>query len=188
MKTLQNINILTAYLTANADLISKKTSEIAAAVIESYNNSGKILSAGNGGSASDAQHIACELIGRFLKERKSLAAVCLNCNVSILTAVANDYGYDKSISRQVVGLCEKNDLIFLYSTSGNSKNLLEAAYSAKKIGAKIISFTGFTGGALKNISDINFNVGLNSTPRVQEVHTLTNHLICELVEDLMFQN
>ena len=186
MKIKQNINMLASYLNENSEYIHKCVNDIANIVCETYKNNGKILSAGNGGSASDAQHLVCELVGRFLKERKALAAICLNCNTSILTAVANDYGYDKCIARQVEALCGNNDALFLYSTSGNSKNLLAAAETAHKIGTQIISFTGFKGGALKSISDYNFNVGLNSTPRVQEIHGLTNHLLCEAVEDMMF--
>ncbi len=186
METLQNIEILTDYLSAHKSEIAQKADEFADAVVRIYQNGGKLISAGNGGSAADAQHIAAELIGRFLKERPSLSAICLNCNVSILTSLGNDYGYNTIFSRQIEGLCSKKDIVFLYSTSGNSKNILTAAESAKKIGAQTVSFTGCEGGILKQITDFNFNAHIHSTPRTQELHALMNHLICERIENILF--
>ena len=143
----------------------------------------KVLFCGNGGSAADAQHLAAELIGRFQKERRSLASIALTTDTSILTAVANDYGYDEVFARQVEGLGRSGDVLIGISTSGNSANVVKAALKARDTGMYTIAFTGEGGGKLKDICDITFAVPSKVTARIQEMHIMVGHIICELVEE-----
>lgn len=143
----------------------------------------KVLFCGNGGSAADAQHLAAELIGRFQKERRSLASIALTTDTSILTAVANDYGYDEVFARQVEGLGRSGDVLIGISTSGNSANVVKAALKARDTGMHTIAFTGEGGGKLKDICDITFVVPSKVTARIQEMHIMVGHIICELVEE-----
>ena len=147
---------------------------------------GKIHFCGNGGSAADAQHLAAELSGRFYYDRPPLNAEALHCNTSYLTAVGNDYGYEYIFARLLKGTSKKGDVLVGISTSGNSKNILEAYKVCKEIGINIISMTGKTGGAMKEMSDILLNVPSTDTPRIQESHIMIGHIICELVESAMF--
>jgi len=142
----------------------------------------KIYLFGNGGSAADAQHIAAELIGRYKMERKSIPAISLNTDTSILTSVANDYSFNKIFSRQCEGLVNQDDVIIAISTSGNSKNVLNGIISAKKKGAKTIGLLGKNGGSIANLVDIPLIVDSCSTARIQEAHRVIYHIICELVE------
>ncbi|WP_277300911.1 D-sedoheptulose 7-phosphate isomerase [Veillonella montpellierensis] len=142
----------------------------------------KILLCGNGGSAADAQHLAAELIGRFVKERRSLAAVALTTDTSILTSIANDYSYDTVFERQVEGLGRSGDVLIGISTSGNSENVLRAMKKARDIGMHTIGLTGEDGGKLKAICDLTLTVPSRITARIQEMHILAGHIICELVE------
>ena len=155
------------------------------AIVSSLRNCGKVLVFGNGGSAADSQHIAAELVGRFKKERKALAAIALTTNTSILTAIGNDYGYDVTFSRQIEALGKEGDVAIGLSTSGNSKNVLAALRCAKSMGLKTIGLTGATGGAMKDVCDILIAVPSKNTPRVQESHILSAHIVCELVENGM---
>ena len=143
----------------------------------------KVLFCGNGGSAADAQHLAAELIGRFQKERRSLASIASTTDTSILTAVANDYGYDEVFARQVEGLGRSGDVLIGISTSGNSANVVKAALKARDTGMHTIAFTGEGGGKLKDICDITFAVPSKVTARIQEMHIMVGHIICELVEE-----
>jgi D-sedoheptulose 7-phosphate isomerase len=146
---------------------------------------GKILLAGNGGSAGDAQHIAAEFIGRFKTERRALPAIALTTDTSILTAVGNDYGYEEIFSRQVEGLCLSEDCFIGISTSGNSPNIIKAFSKAKEIGALTIGITGGTGGKMKKIKELCdhiFIVPSNDTARIQEMHIFAGHAICELID------
>lgn len=143
----------------------------------------KVLFCGNGGSAADAQHLAAELIGRFQKERRSLASIALTTDTSILTAVANDYGYDEVFARQVEGLGRSGDVLIGISTSGNSANVVKAALKARDTGMHTIAFIGEGGGKLKDICDITFAVPSKVTARIQEMHIMVGHIICELVEE-----
>lgn len=152
-------------------------------IIESLKKGGKVLVFGNGGSASDSQHIAAELVGRFKKERQPLAALALTVNTSILTAIANDYGYDAVFSRQVEALGRPGDVAIAISTSGKSGNVLEAVKKARLVGLKTIGLSGCGGGKLKEICDINIVVPSNDTARIQEAHIMAGHIICELVEE-----
>jgi D-sedoheptulose 7-phosphate isomerase len=144
------------------------------------------LFCGNGGSAADAQHLAAEFSGRFYKNRKALPAEALHCNTSYLTAVANDYSYDVIYSRLLDGIGVKGDVLIGLSTSGNSKNILNAIDVAKQIGIASIALTGETGGKMKDSSDILINVPSIDTPRIQESHIMIGHIICELVEEKLF--
>lgn len=151
-------------------------------IINSFQKGGKLLIAGNGGSAADAQHFAAELVGKFKKERKALPAIALCTNTSILTAIANDYSFDKVFSRQVEALAKKGDVFFGISTSGNSLNIIEALKTAKRMNCFTIGLTGKTGGNMGKICDILINVDSEETPRIQETHILIIHILCELIE------
>lgn len=152
-------------------------------IVDILNKNGCLLICGNGGSASDAQHIAGELVGRFLIERKALNVICLNANTSVLTAWANDYSYDDVFSRQVEAHCvADNGILFCISTSGNSKNVVSAAKKAREKGMKVISMTGAGGGELANYSDCIFRVPSNSTPLIQQAHICLYHYLCEQIE------
>ena len=152
-------------------------------LISTYKNKGKIIVFGNGGSAADAQHMVCELVGRFKKERRPLPAISLTVNTSSLTAIANDYSYDASFSRQLEALSFSQDAVIAISTSGNAVNVIEAVKKAKELGLRTIALTGKDGGALAKLADISFIVPSNNTPRVQEAHILIIHILCELIED-----
>lgn len=176
-------------VTAKEDLLKNQVVNIESAakiIIESLKAGKKLLVFGNGGSASDSQHIAAELVGRFKMERKALPAIALTVNTSILTAIANDYGYDVVFSRQVEALGVKGDVALGISTSGNSKNVIEALKRARSVGMKTIALSGGDGGNMKREADISIVVATKDTPRVQESHILIAHIICALVEDGVF--
>lgn len=143
----------------------------------------KIVIFGNGGSAADAQHIAAELIGRYQKERKSYPAIALTSNSSSITALANDYSFERVFSRQCESLVSRGDIAIGISTSGNSKNVKNGLISAKKKGAITIGLLGNRGGNIKSITDISIVVDSKSTPRIQEAHRTIYHIICEMVEN-----
>ena len=170
---------------ADADFLAR-IEAAAQTILHSLQNGGKIHFCGNGGSAADAQHLAAELSGRFYFDRPPLNAEALHCNTSYLTAVGNDYGYEHIFSRLLRGSAKKGDVIVGISTSGNSKNILQAYQTAKELGLSIISFTGATGGQMRDISDILLNVPSTDTPRIQESHIMIGHIICELVETALF--
>jgi len=156
--------------------------------IEAFKNDKKMLFCGNGGSASDAQHIAAELSGRFYKDRPPLYAEALHVNSSYMTAVANDYGYEETYARMVEAFGRKGDVLVGISTSGNSPNVVKAMQNAKEIGMVTVGFTGSKGGKMKEICDIMIQVSSDDTPRIQEVHILVGHIICQLIEEEMFPN
>ncbi len=155
---------------------------IAEAITTALKQDGTIYLCGNGGSAADAQHIAGELVGRFTRERKALAAVALSTNTSVLTCIANDYSYEKVFARQAEALVRKGDILWAFSTSGTSANVIAAARIAKDKGARVIAFTGKSGSKLEQIADICFCADAESTARSQEIHQLAYHIICDLVE------
>ena len=155
-------------------------------ITNAFQNGHKVLFCGNGGSAADAQHLAAEFSGRFYKDRKGLPSEALHCNSSYLTAVANDYSYDVIYSRLVEGMCVKGDVLIGLSTSGNSKNILNAFITAKEMSVVTIGLTGESGGKMKEVSDYLFNVPSSDTPRIQESHIMIGHIICELVEAKIF--
>jgi D-sedoheptulose 7-phosphate isomerase len=155
----------------------------AQAVIGSLKSGGKLLIFGNGGSAADSQHIAAELVGRFKKERKAIPAIALTTDTSVITSMANDYGYDSIFARQIEALGRKGDIALGISTSGTSKNVLMGIKKAGALGLKTICFSGGGGGLLKGECDISIIVDSKDTARVQESHIMIGHVICELVED-----
>lgn len=179
-------SIETKLLLLNDEAMLSKVEEAAAIITEAYKNGKKVLFCGNGGSAADAQHLAAEFSGRFYKDRKALPAEALHVNTSYLTAVANDYSFDVVYSRLVDGIGESGDVIFGISTSGNSKNIVNALIKAKEKGMICIAFTGQHGGQMKSCCDYLFNMPSNDTPRIQECHILVGHIICQLVEELYF--
>lgn len=157
----------------------------AKAIIDSLKSGGKLLTFGNGGSFADSQHIAAELVGRFKKDRPPLAAIALGANLPSLTAIANDYGYDEVFSRELSALGKKGDVALGISTSGNSKNVVEAIRKAKSIGIKTIALLGGDGGILKKEADVAIIVPSKDTPRVQESHIMIGHILCELIEEAL---
>ncbi len=160
--------------------------QVADVITNSLREDHKILFCGNGGSAADAQHLAAEFSGRFYKDRTPLYAEALHCNSSYMTAVGNDYGYDQVYARILRGIGRKGDVLVCISTSGNSGNILEAMKVAKEQGMIIVSMTGQTGGKMKAGSDYLLNMPSTDTPRIQEAHITTGHIICEIVENNLF--
>ena len=148
----------------------------------------KLLFAGNGGSAADAQHWAGELVSRFYYDRPGLAAIALTTDSSILTAIGNDYGYDYTFARQLEALGQAGDVFVAISTSGNSPNILRAAEAARARGVHVVGFTGRTGGKLAPLADLCFRMPSDETPRIQEGHEFVGHLLCALIESRMFPN
>lgn len=145
-------------------------------------NGGKLLIFGNGGSAADAQHIAAELVGRYKKERKGLAAIALTTDSSALTSIGNDFGFNHLFSRQVEALAQPGDVLLGISTSGNSTNVINALALGREMGCKTIGFSGNTGGAMNGLCDATIIVPSNDTPRIQEMHILLGHTLCHLIE------
>ena len=172
---------------AASSLLSSKNIEviesISKRIVDAIKKGNKVIVFGNGGSAADSQHLAAELVGRFKKERRAFPAVSLTTNTSTLTAVSNDYGYDKSFERQVEALGKKGDVAFGISTSGNAKNVIRAMEKARALGLVTVALSGKGGGTLKSVADIIFRAGSANTPRIQEAHILVIHIICELVEE-----
>lgn len=155
-------------------------------IVDAFRSSNKVLFCGNGGSAADAQHLAAEFSGRFYTDRDALPAEALHCNSSYLTAVANDYSYDVVYSRLIKGIGNKGDVLVGLSTSGNSKNIINAFVTAKEKGMITIGFTGDTGGTMRSLCDQLINVPSADTPRIQECHIMLGHIICQLVEERYF--
>jgi phosphoheptose isomerase len=156
--------------------------DAAAAISEALGQGGRLLTFGNGGSAADAQHVAAEFVGRFLRERRSLSAIALSTDTSVLTSIANDYSFDRVFARQIEALGRHGDVAFGISTSGRSPNVIAAFNAARAHGLRTIALTGGDGGALGPLVDIHINVPSASMPRVQEVHRTLLHVICDLVE------
>lgn len=154
--------------------------------VEVLKRGNKLLFAGNGGSAADAQHWAGELVSRFNFDRPGLAAIALTTDTSILTAIGNDYGYDYIFARQIEALGRGGDLLFVISTSGNSKNIVRAIKAARDAGIGVIGFTGQAGGAMADLCDVCFRMPSDETPKIQEGHEFLGHLICGLIEHEMF--
>jgi D-sedoheptulose 7-phosphate isomerase len=170
------IQINTSQLIDCAEYISK-----------AFKNNRKLMLCGNGGSAADAQHIAAEFVNRFLLDRHPLPAMALTTDTSIITSVANDYSYEEVFSKQIQALGVEGDILLAISTSGNSKNILSAIMTAKEKGLYTVGLIGGDGGKILTLVDLPMVVESNQTPRVQETHILAGHLICELVEYILFQ-
>lgn len=156
-------------------------------VVDAFRKGNKVLLFGNGGSAADAQHIACELAGKFYLDRDPLPAIALTTNTSSLTAIGNDYSYEEVFVRQVKSLVKQGDIVIGISTSGNSPNVLRGIEEAKRFGATTIAFTG-RGGRLKELADYVLSIPSVDTPRIQEAHITAGHIICYLVEQALFGN
>ncbi len=163
-----------------------KIIEITDMITDSLKKNGKVIFFGNGGSASDSQHLAAELVGRFKKDRRALPAIALTTNTAILTSLANDYGYEIVFAKQVEALGQKNDVAIGISTSGKAKNVVLGIKQAKKMGLKTIALTGTDGGELAKLADISLVVPSSVTARIQEAHITIGHIICEMVEHDLF--
>lgn len=179
-----NIAIQTAILASAATLVALH--EATTACVLAFGSGRKLLFCGNGGSAADAQHLAAEFSGRFYLERPALFAEALHVNTSYLTAVANDYGFERVYARLIEGIGQAGDVLFAISTSGRSPNIVAAAVAARAKGMTVIAFTGEGGGDLAALADIILAVPSTDTPRIQESHILLGHCICEQVEATIF--
>ncbi len=163
------------------------TQSVIKLIVEGYRNGKKVLLCGNGGSASDAQHIAAELTGRFYFDRRPLDAEALTANTSHLTAVGNDYSFDEIYARLVEAKGKAGDILIGLSTSGNSSNVIAAIHKGNEIGMETVALTGESGGKLKNLAAFLLNVPSSDTPRIQEAHILLGHIICEQAEKQLFE-
>jgi len=170
------------------DVLQENIQKIVTASITAFRGDKKMLLCGNGGSASDAQHIAAELSGRFYSDRPPLYAEALHVNSSYMTAVANDYGYEATYARMVEAAGRAGDILIGISTSGNSPNVVKAIQKAKGLGVLTVGFTGKNGGKMKEICDVMICIPSDDTPRIQEAHILIGHIICQLIEEEMFPN
>jgi len=184
------LNMIKKELNAHKETVEKtvevmipQIEEASKMVIETLKNGNKVLLCGNGGSASDAQHISAELTGRYKTERRGLASIALTTDTSALTAISNDYGYNRVFDRQVEALIREGDLLIGLSTSGESLNIISALLLAKDMGANTLGFSGKGGGKMNYVCDLNMVVPSDDTPRVQEMHILIGHIICQAVDD-----
>lgn len=161
--------------------------EVSKVIADAFNEGKKLLLFGNGGSATDASHIAAEFVNRFKKERPGLPAIALNTDIAIITAIANDYDYSEVFARQLKSLAEEGDVVIAISTSGNSGNVIKAMDVAKKKRLKTIAFTGAKGERFAAKADYAFIVPSENTPRIQETHITLGHVLCQMVEEILFE-
>lgn len=183
-------NIFQESIWVKEETLSKNIDELVRVIKEAVvtlKKGRKLMFMGNGGSAADSQHIAAEFIGRFKKERQAMAAIALTTDTSIITAIGNDYGYEKVFARQIEGLGKKGDLVFGLSTSGNSPNIIEGLKQAQRMGIKTVTLTGCSGGKMAKLSDYSLIVPSNDTARIQESHICLSHAMCELVENALLK-
>lgn len=190
------IDLVAADFKYSIDLKEKSVDILSAFIADAGNilanclkGGGKILACGNGGSACDADHFVCEIANRFVMERDGLAAVSLVSNQALLTAIGNDYSYEDIFSRQIKALANKSDVLLAISTSGNSGNVIKAIHMAHTCGMRIIALTGKDGGEMAKIlhgNDIEIRVPDSITPRIQEVHVLVIHILCSLIDKMLF--
>lgn len=178
----EGIRIKEIFFKENVDMIV----EVVHLITDAFNAGKKLILFGNGGSATDASHIAAEFVNKFQKERPGLPAIALNTDMAIITSIANDYEYSDVFARQLKAIGNEGDVVIAISTSGNSPNVLKAADAARRKKMKIIAFTGNTGGKLASKVDYAFLVPSDSTPRIQETHITLGHLICQMVEESLF--
>ena len=179
----ESIAVKEKFVKENAPLIA----EVSRLIADAFSDGKKVLLFGNGGSACDASHIAAEFVNRFKRDRPGLPAISLNTDVAVLTSIANDYDYSEIFARQVKTLGEAGDIVIAISTSGSSKNILKAVDVAKKKGILTIAFTGQKGEKFAGKNDYSFIVPSEDTPRVQEVHITLAHVICQMVEEILFE-
>ncbi|MFA7676905.1 MAG: D-sedoheptulose 7-phosphate isomerase [Candidatus Omnitrophota bacterium] len=170
------------------ELLQDQIEEAAVIFLDTLRQGGKIIFIGNGGSAADAQHLAAEFTGRFKMNRPPLAALALSANTSSLTAIGNDFGFDAVFSRQVEALVKPEDAIVAISTSGNSENVIKAVEAARKYEVKVIGFLGKDGGKLKNLVDLALVIPADEAARIQEMHILIGHIVCEITETFFFNS
>ena len=170
------------------DNFEKKITESVNLIYDTFNNDGKLMLCGNGGSASDSQHVAAELVNRFKHERSPLPAIALTTDTSNITAISNDYSFDLVFSKQIQALANPQDCLLAISTSGKSKNIINALKTAKEIGCSTISLTGKNGGLMPRFSDIAFIIQSDDTPHIQEAHLVIEHLICDLIEQTLIKD
>ena len=187
IRSLIEASIETKRQVLDNESLLQTVSSIVDECVKAFRNGNRIYFCGNGGSAADAQHLAAEFSGRYYLDRKALPSEALHCNTSYLTAVANDYSYDVIYSRIVEGICQRGDVLVGLSTSGNSANIVKAFESARSLGVITVGFTGITGGVMKELSDYLINIPSADTPRIQESHILIGHIICQLVEEQIFE-
>jgi D-sedoheptulose 7-phosphate isomerase len=183
-------DILLESLQVKEEILRNQIGQIVAIsqlIIDCLKKNGKVLVFGNGGSASDSQHIAAELVGRFKKDRSALAGIALTTNTSIITSLANDYGYDVIFSRQIEALGQKNDVAIGISTSGKAKNVTMGLKQAKKMGIKTVALSGGDGGDIAKVADVSLLVPSAVTARIQEAHITIAHIICEIIEQELCQ-
>ena len=184
-KNIQNSIQLKQEVMASSEI--KKTIEtVVDAIVNTYQNKGKVLFCGNGGSAADSQHLAAELSGRYYYDRPPLSSEALHVNTSYLTAVANDYSYEQIYARLIKAVGNDGDILIGLSTSGNSKNVVHAFEQARKQGVITVAMTGAGGGTMKEHADIIIEIPSSDTPRIQECHMMIGHAICEIVELTLF--
>lgn len=178
-----SIEVKEKFLASGGASLIEKAAQL---LIRCLRRGNRIYLFGNGGSAADAQHLAGELVGRFLKERRALPAIAFTTDTSVLTAVSNDYGFERCFERQVEAHVRRGDVVIAISTSGNSPNVLYGAALARKRGARVIALTGANGGRLKSLAHLCFCVPANESPRIQECHISIGHTLCALVEEALF--
>ena len=162
--------------------------EVSKLMADAMNNGNKLLLFGNGGSACDASHIAAEFVNRFQRERPAFPAIALNSDMAVLTSIANDYDYSTIFERQLKALAQEGDVVIAISTSGTSPNVIKAVETALRKGLKVVALTGAKGDKLASMSDYIFAVPSNDTPRVQETHITLGHVLCEMVEEILFES
>lgn len=180
----ESISVKKRFVNDNADTII----EVANLIADTFNSGGKLLLFGNGGSAADASHIAAEFVNRFKMERPAFPAIALNTDMAVLTSIANDYSYDSVFERQLKALGQAGDVVIAISTSGSSPNVLKAVEAAKRKKIKTIAFTGEKGDRLASQSDYVFAIPSNNTPRIQETHITLAHVLCQMVEEILFES
>lgn len=179
----ESISVKQKFIKENLDTVI----DVSKLLSSMFNRGNKLILFGNGGSATDASHIAAEFVNRFMKERPGLPAIALNTDTAIITSIANDYDFSDIYARQMKALAQEGDIIIALSTSGNSPNILKAVDAARKKKLKIIAFTGAKGDKLASKSDYVFAVPSSSTPRIQETHITLGHVLCQMVEELLFE-
>lgn len=170
----------------NNDVLLQQVEQLTSNIVSVFQQGGKVLFCGNGGSAADAQHLAGELSGRFYYDRPPLFAEAISSNIAYLTAVSNDYGYQESFARMIKGMGRKGDILIALSTSGNSPNVVEALNAAKEADMFRVGMTGASGGKMNDCCDLLIKVPSEDTPRIQECHMLLGHIFCEMVEATLF--
>lgn len=178
----ESARVKTAFARENADAIAA----VVKLVAQAFRSGKKVILFGNGGSATDASHIAAEFVNRFLMDRPPLPAIALNTDPAVLTSISNDFGYDQTFLKQLTALGQEGDVVIAISTSGNSPNVLKAVDVAKKNGMKVVALTGGAGGKLAGMADYAFTVATKRTPRIQETHITLGHTICEMVDEELF--